>query len=98
MIKNENLSGIPFLVVANKQDLPDCLSLDGNRDIFKSALSIAGQSADPPNANLMGSSAREMFAVEASALEGEEIGDSINWIVSCIERNGFNPPPRALDD
>lgn len=93
MIKNENLVGVPLLLVANKQDLPDCLSLNRIREIFKSALAVAGHSSPHP-----GMSARDMHAVEASALKGNGIDDSINWIVSCIKRNSFNRPPRAPDD
>lgn len=93
MIKNENLSSVPLLLVANKKDLPDALSLNRIRDIFKSALSVAEKSST----GQQGTVAREMHAVGASALKGDGIDDTINWIASCIKRNSFNRSPRALD-
>lgn len=35
MIKNELLSGVPLLILANKQDLPDCMGVREIKPVFQ---------------------------------------------------------------
>lgn len=81
---NEALDGVPLLIVANKQDLPDALSLNRIREIFRDTSGLIGH--------------RDCHAVQASAVTGDGVDDSINWMVSCVKRNNDRRPPKAPDD
>ncbi|XP_014246398.1 ADP-ribosylation factor-related protein 1 [Cimex lectularius] len=80
MISCENLIGVPLLVLANKQDIPDCMGVREVKPIFKK------------NTNLIGS--REIMVMAVSALNGEGVNEGITWLVDCIKRNGHKRPPR----
>ncbi|CAH0394243.1 unnamed protein product [Bemisia tabaci] len=80
MISNENLSGIPLLVLANKQDIPESMGVREVKPIFNK------------NAHLIGR--RDCMVMPVSALTGEGIDEGINWLVDCIKRNSDVRPPR----
>lgn len=56
MICNENLAGIPLLILANKQDIPDCMGVRDVKPIFNQ------------NAHLIGR--RDFMVMPISALNG----------------------------
>lgn len=56
MICNENLGGIPLLILANKQDIPDCMGVREVKPIFNQ------------NAHLIGR--RDFMVMPISALTG----------------------------
>jgi ADP-ribosylation factor related protein 1 len=56
MIANENLRGIPLLVLANKQDIPECMGVREVKPIFNK------------NAHLIGK--RDCMVMPISALTG----------------------------
>lgn len=56
MISNENLSGVPLLVLANKQDIPHCMGVREVKPIFDK------------NAHLIGR--RDCMVMPISALNG----------------------------
>lgn len=56
MICNENLVGIPLLILANKQDIPDCMGVREVKPIFNQ------------NAHLIGR--RDFMVMPISALTG----------------------------
>lgn len=56
MISNENLVGIPLLILANKQDIPDCMGVREVKPIFNQ------------NAHLIGR--RDFMVMPISALTG----------------------------
>lgn len=56
MIASENLQGIPLLVLANKQDIPDCMGVREVKPIFNK------------NAHLIGR--RDCMVMPVSALNG----------------------------
>lgn len=56
MIASEHLSGVPLLVLANKQDIPDCMGVHTVKPIFNQ------------NAHLIG--ARDIMLMATSALNG----------------------------
>lgn len=56
MIFNENLVGIPLLILANKQDIPDCMGVREVKPIFNQ------------NAHLIGR--RDFMVMPISALTG----------------------------
>ncbi|KAI1295574.1 ADP-ribosylation factor-related protein 1 [Halotydeus destructor] len=84
MIANETLAGVPLLLVANKQDVPEALSLIRIKEIYKSSTQLIG--------------GRDFHSVAASALRGDGINESIEWMVQCIKRNSTARPPRNSED
>lgn len=56
MIASEHLTGVPLLVLANKQDIPDCMGVHTVKPIFNQ------------NAHLIG--ARDIMLMATSALTG----------------------------
>ncbi|XP_028178669.1 ADP-ribosylation factor-related protein 1 [Ostrinia nubilalis] len=84
MIASEHLSGVPLLVLANKQDIPDCMGVHTVKPIFNQ------------NAHLIG--ARDIMLMATSALNGDGVDEGIRWLVDCIKRNSVDRPPRNHDD
>ncbi|XP_045784435.1 ADP-ribosylation factor-related protein 1 [Maniola jurtina] len=84
MIASEHLSGVPLLVLANKQDIPDCMGVHTVKPIFNQ------------NAHLIG--ARDIMLMATSALTGDGVDEGIRWLVDCIKRNSVERPPRNHDD
>ena len=56
MIKNEHLSGVPLLLLANKQDLPDCMGVREIKPVFQDSGHLIGR--------------RECLVMPVSALTG----------------------------
>ncbi|XP_015368291.1 PREDICTED: ADP-ribosylation factor-related protein 1-like [Diuraphis noxia] len=84
MICNENLGGIPLLILANKQDIPDCMGVREVKPIFNQ------------NAHLIGR--RDFMVMPISALTGDGIDEGIQWLVQSIQRNIEVRPPKNADD
>ncbi|CAG2179740.1 unnamed protein product [Oppiella nova] len=84
MITNEALNGVPLLLVANKQDIPESLSLSRIKDIFINSNQVIGP--------------RDYHSVSASALKGDGVNESIAWTVGAIKRNVHNRPPHNSED
>ncbi|XP_053624444.1 ADP-ribosylation factor-related protein 1 [Plodia interpunctella] len=84
MIASEHLSGVPLLVLANKQDIPDCMGVHTVKPIFNQ------------NAHLIG--ARDIMLMATSALNGDGVDEGIRWLVDCIKRNSVDRPPRNHED
>ncbi|KAK9504347.1 hypothetical protein O3M35_010702 [Rhynocoris fuscipes] len=84
MISSENLTGVPLLVLANKQDIPDCMGVREVKPIFKE------------NGHLIGR--RDCMVMPVSALTGDGVDEGIKWLVDCIKRNSHIRPPRNKDD
>ncbi|KAJ8913852.1 hypothetical protein NQ315_003761 [Exocentrus adspersus] len=80
MIASESLQGIPLLVLANKQDIPECMGVREVKPIFNK------------NAHLIGK--RDCMVMPVSALTGEGVDEGIRWLVDCIKRNAYLRPPR----
>ena len=43
MIASSNLTGIPLLVLANKQDVPDCMGVRDIRPVFNKSAEMIGR-------------------------------------------------------
>jgi len=80
MIANEMLNGVPLLVLANKQDLPECMGVREVKPIFNE------------NAHLIGQ--RDCMVMPVSALTGDGVDEGILWLVQCVKRNSDRRPPR----
>ncbi|RWS22159.1 ADP-ribosylation factor-related protein 1-like protein, partial [Leptotrombidium deliense] len=82
-IQNETLAGVPLLLVANKQDIPESLNLERIKEAFRSSVHFSGK--------------RDCHSVAASAIRGEGITEAIDWLINCIKRNSIYRPPKAED-
>lgn len=83
VISSENLSGVPLLVLANKQDVPECMGVREVKPIFNQ------------NAHLIGR--RDCMVMPISALTGEGVDEGIRWLVDCVKRNSDIRPARDLE-
>ncbi|KAF6206742.1 hypothetical protein GE061_017978 [Apolygus lucorum] len=84
MISSEHLSGVPLLLLANKQDIPECMGVREVKPIFNK------------NAHLIGR--RDCMVMAVSALNGDGVDEGIRWLVDCIKRNSIIRPPRNKDE
>lgn len=84
MIASDFLKGVPLLVLANKQDLQDCMGVREVKPVFNQSAHLIGR--------------RDCMVMPVSALHGEGIDEGIHWIVDCIKRNNAVRPPRNLDE
>lgn len=83
MIVSENLTNVPMMLLANKQDLPECVTVGEVKALFNNSR------------DLMGNRDRRVNGV--SALKGDGIQEGIEWITDCIKRNSFIRPPVQKD-
>lgn len=83
LISSENLMGVPLLVLANKQDLPDCMGVREVKPVFNQSAHLIGR--------------RDCMVMPVSALTGDGVDEGIRWMVDCITRNQENRPPRNKD-
>ncbi|CAB3374709.1 ADP-ribosylation factor-related protein 1 [Cloeon dipterum] len=84
MISSNFLEGVPLLVLANKQDIPDCMGVRDVKPIFNRSAHLIGR--------------RDCMVMPVSALTGDGINEGINWLVDCIKRNNNLRPPRNQED
>jgi len=83
MVNNENLTGVPLMLLANKQDLDGCLKVTEIKTIFNSQLQDMGQ--------------RESWVQGVSALKGDGVEEGIDWLVEAIKRNTAARPPQQKE-
>uniref|UniRef100_A0A1B0GBK6 ADP-ribosylation factor-related protein 1 n=2 Tax=Glossina TaxID=44049 RepID=A0A1B0GBK6_GLOMM len=83
MIKNDLLSGVPLLILANKQDLPDVMGVREIKPVFQQSGTLIGR--------------RDCLTIPVSALTGEGIDEGIKWLVEAIKRHSIVRPPRIND-
>jgi len=84
MIVNENLNGVPLLVLANKQDLPECMGVREVKPIFQNSEEHIGN--------------RDFMVLSTSGLTGEGVTEGIDWLVQCIKRNIIERPPNGHEN
>ncbi|KAH3697984.1 ADP-ribosylation factor-related protein 1-like [Dreissena polymorpha] len=83
MIVNDSLKDVPLLLLANKQDLPEVVTVGTIKSVFYGSSDLIGQ--------------RDCRVNGVSALKGDGINDGIEWIVDCVKRNNFVRPPVQKD-
>lgn len=83
MVSSEALNGVPLLVVANKQDIPDSLPVEKVKDVFRDSRHLIGR--------------RDCHVLATSALHGDGVHEGIEWVVHCVRRNQLRPPRRNED-
>ncbi|KAI8370382.1 ADP-ribosylation factor family-domain-containing protein [Radiomyces spectabilis] len=79
MITNDAVEGVPLLMLANKQDLPDALRVEEIKEVFNKIAVKLG--------------ARDSRVLPVSALEGHGVKDAIDWLILRLQRNKMNRPP-----
>ncbi|KAF2366565.1 Small GTP-binding protein domain [Trinorchestia longiramus] len=84
MICSNNLQGIPLLVLANKQDIPECMGVREVRPVFNQSAELIGR--------------RDCMVMPVSALTGAGVDEGLSWLVDCIKRNSEIRPPHDPDD
>merc|ERR1712029_1337203 len=84
MISNTNLKGVPLLVIANKQDIEECMGVREVKPIFHD------------NAESIGK--RDCMVLPTSGLTGDGVGEGIDWLVGCVKRNDVIRPPANHED
>ncbi|XP_045595987.1 ADP-ribosylation factor-related protein 1 isoform X1 [Procambarus clarkii] len=84
MISSENLTGVPLLVLANKQDIPECMGVREVKPIFNQSADLIGR--------------RDCMVMPVSALTGAGVDEGIDWLVECIKRNSDVRPSLNHDD
>lgn len=84
MIKSEYLSGVPLLILANKQDLEDCMGVRDIKPVFQQHGLLIGR--------------RDCLTIPTSGLNGEGIEEAITWLVEALKRNSIVRPPKSQDD
>lgn len=106
MIQNDLLSGVPLLILANKQDLPDVMGVRDIKPVFQQSGGFIGR--------------RDCLTIPVSALTGlvfitskckfiilqyffdifidsEGVDEGIKWLVEAIKRHSIVRPPRVND-
>ena len=79
MIMSEHLEGVPLLILANKQDLPECMGVREVKPVFNQSAHLIGQ--------------RDCLVTPVCALTGDGVDEGIRWLVQCIKRNSLKRPP-----
>lgn len=82
-ISNDNLSSVPLLVLANKQDLHDCMGVREIKPVFQQSGMQIGR--------------RDCLVMPVSALTGDGVDEGIKWLVSSIIQNSIVRGPRVND-
>lgn len=81
VIGSELLTGVPLLVLANKQDLADCMGVREVKPIFHQSDDLIGR--------------RDFMVIPVSALNGDGVREGIDWLVQCCKLNSIVRPPRG---
>jgi len=84
VIGSEHLIGVPLLVLANKQDIPDCMGVREVKPIFNQSAHLIGR--------------RDCMVMPVSALHGDGVDEGIEWLVECVKRNSGNRPPSGREN
>lgn len=83
MIKNEYLSGVPLLILANKQDLDDVMGVREIKPVFNQHGHLIGR--------------RDCLTIPTSGLTGEGVDEAILWLVDALKRNSIVRPPKSQE-
>ncbi|CAG0890133.1 unnamed protein product [Cyprideis torosa] len=79
MISNVHLRGVPLLILANKQDIPECMGVREVKPVFMDAVEHIG--------------ARDCMVMPVCALNGDGVEEGFHWLMDCIKRNSVIRPP-----
>ncbi|KAL1928154.1 hypothetical protein VTP01DRAFT_3070 [Rhizomucor pusillus] len=79
MITNEEVEGVPVLMLANKQDVEGALRVEQIKEVFNKIAVKLG--------------ARDSRVLPVSALEGDGVREAVDWLILRLHRNKINRPP-----
>ncbi|CDF91104.1 probable ADP-ribosylation factor-like protein 3 [Zygosaccharomyces bailii] len=79
VVMDEEVEGVPILMLANKQDRPDSLEVQDIKQIFNKIAEHLG--------------ARDSRVLPISALTGEGVRDAAEWLLVRLQRNKANRRP-----
>lgn len=83
ILGNEETSGVPILVLANKQDREDCVEVVRIKEGLVRRV-FEGEK---------GGSVRDSRVLPCSALTGTGVGEAVEWLVSRMRGNRESRPP-----
>ena len=79
VIKNEEVEGVPVLVLANKQDREESIEIARVKEVVLGVL--------------VGLGARDSRVLPVSALEGRGVREAVDWLRSRVKWNREARPP-----
>lgn len=80
VMMDEDVEGVPVLMLANKQDRPDAMEVQDIKQIFNKIAEHL--------------SARDSRVLPLSALTGEGVREAAEWLLIRLQRNKTNRPPQ----
>ncbi|KRY33718.1 ADP-ribosylation factor-related protein 1 [Trichinella spiralis] len=78
-LKNKTLNGVPVVIVCNKQDIKECMSVSDVKMALREIIKKLGT--------------RDCSLFPVSALHGNNVLASISWLVKAIKKNSDYRPP-----
>lgn len=79
VVKNEEVEGVPVLVLANKQDREESIEIAKVKEVVLGVL--------------VGLGARDSRVLPVSALEGRGVREAVEWLQSRVKWNREARPP-----
>ncbi|QLG71784.1 hypothetical protein HG535_0C01330 [Zygotorulaspora mrakii] len=79
IMMDEEVEGVPVLMLANKQDRPDTMEVQDIKEVFNKIAEHL--------------SARDSRVLPVSALTGEGVREAAEWLLIRLQRNKANRPP-----
>ncbi|KAJ1968452.1 ADP-ribosylation factor protein 3 [Dispira parvispora] len=79
IMKQDEVEGVPVLMLANKQDLPVAMAVEEIKEVF--------------NKIAYGLGARDSKVLPVSALAGDGVRDAVEWLHTRLQYNRDNRPP-----
>lgn len=80
VMMDEDVEGVPVLMLANKQDRPDAMEVQDIKQIFNKIAEHL--------------SARDSRVLPLCALTGEGVREAAEWLLIRLQRNKANRPPQ----
>eukprot|EP00040_Diaphanoeca_grandis_P000590 m.15907 g.15907 ORF g.15907 m.15907 type:complete len:202 (-) comp10786_c0_seq1:32-637(-) len=78
MVDSHDLSGVPLLILANKQDVEGAMDVPEIKVVFNESAPKLGT--------------RDCKVLPVSAVSGVNIKQSLEWLASSVQRNTLRPP------
>eukprot|EP00041_Stephanoeca_diplocostata_P001875 m.21898 g.21898 ORF g.21898 m.21898 type:complete len:202 (+) comp12564_c0_seq2:277-882(+) len=81
MVESHELDGVPLLLLANKQDRTDAMSVAQIKEVFNASAPKLG--------------VRDCKVQDVSAFSGENLPQMLKWLSRSVQRNHDRPPAQA---
>ncbi|KAI7874802.1 ARF/SAR superfamily [Lichtheimia hyalospora FSU 10163] len=83
IITNDQVEGVPILMLANKQDVDGSLRVEEIKEVFNRIAVKLG--------------ARDSRVLPVSALTGAGVNEAVDWLILRLHRNNMHRPPIIRD-